>query len=622
MVKTKKHSKLQSEEQTTMALQKNNSTASRKKQNHQHLNKKKKNDGGAASSSSRNDNQDSIDDETNLSSRPDDKAPTPSTMLKPSPDKRKKKKKKSSSTSHHPNSKKARSVRDIEEEPQSNVHDDQKEVKSSKRKGTKGYNSVPSSPRVTSSSASKKGNKMTKKEKLELAEASPPPSPGKQRTKASESHLSSPSSKRKKKNHSSKEAREDTTHRLKRRYQQASYDIEEDHHTDDDEINLESMSPGAVAIPGRGLTNVNSLSHTIMTDTTHHQVAILEAELVACDDDDFTTARDHMQEEFQNQVRKQVNQVREEMLRDAVQAEVMIDPNTGLQHDKSEMMTRKKTERNYKRTMRFRIAIAVFTLVIGILAVTLGLTLSLGQDEGDDSNGDVVTSLLPQNNKTNSTETPTSTPNPAEKYTTGPTVRPTAPSLDGDFTSGPTTLYTQSPTVYRTYTPTQSPHVDQIRFAWFENYLGTDLYLEGFDYQYVLDPVTLLDTSSPQYKAVNWLSNIDQYLLDIPTTIPADLGNLPNQEILQRYILAVFYFTGYQLDEMSYTGDGTGGFIYPDTPVCQWYVVSCDGSNSVTDIDLGKNDYDDVFESFSEFDCVPPTDPLQCVSSCLFIERV
>ena len=119
----------------------------------------------------------------------------------------------------------------------------------------------------------------------------------------------------------------------------------------------------------------------------------------------------------------------------------------------------------------------------------------------------------------------------------------------------PAQATTESQTASPTMAPTQAP--TSTRFiqvaALVESLLGT----------------TLTETSSPQYKAAEWMANVDSAL---------DLSTVESDRFLQRYALVVLYFsTG---GEESWINQAL--FLTPDMHECGWFKTSREGAFSAS----------------------------------------
>lgn len=101
----------------------------------------------------------------------------------------------------------------------------------------------------------------------------------------------------------------------------------------------------------------------------------------------------------------------------------------------------------------------------------------------------------------------------------------------------------------------------------------------------VSDATEIASVGTPANRAFDWLENIDSYLEQDPL------------QILQRFILAVFYFSSNgpawnictsdsaQMDCL----DAAGERFLSATPVCDWFGVTCDANNQILTIVIFGN---------------------------------
>ena len=104
-------------------------------------------------------------------------------------------------------------------------------------------------------------------------------------------------------------------------------------------------------------------------------------------------------------------------------------------------------------------------------------------------------------------------------------------------------------------------------------------------YRVLLNPTdadNLLEPNTPQFAAIDWMANEDEYL--------ADRSNIVSgSEIAERYALAVLFYSTIGKDWLD-----DYGFLNSLSPgsVCDWgygQAITCDGSNSITQLILCKS---------------------------------
>jgi hypothetical protein len=126
---------------------------------------------------------------------------------------------------------------------------------------------------------------------------------------------------------------------------------------------------------------------------------------------------------------------------------------------------------------------------------------------------------------------------------------------------------------------------------------------------------SIFQPTSAQFKAFNWISNVDGMIL-----CPQDVGGgddsaspenvMSNTLLLQRYILALFYISlsgdSWTLCSASSSNDGgittSGNSDCPSSEArwlsesseCLWYGIQCDVNGLVTNLDLPRNGLDGV----------------------------
>jgi hypothetical protein len=143
-----------------------------------------------------------------------------------------------------------------------------------------------------------------------------------------------------------------------------------------------------------------------------------------------------------------------------------------------------------------------------------------------------------------------------------------------------------SPYIESAVTPTQSPAPTKAPTAAPTACTSLDCLAEILLQNEVADAEALQDDSSPQFQALRWLANNDTAVLDLDRTSPAIL--------VERYVLAVFYFTT--------SGEGWGdqhNFL-SGTSVCEWNTgskgVLCNRDEMVADLDLRKSKHGEVID--------------------------
>ena len=159
----------------------------------------------------------------------------------------------------------------------------------------------------------------------------------------------------------------------------------------------------------------------------------------------------------------------------------------------------------------------------------------------------------------NPTSSPTKSPTtrPTQKHTDNPTrlaTDPPSPRPNDPTTRSPTPAPVLPPTRTPTRTPVNPPTRTDI-WAWID----------------VLSAISsrsdLEDPSTPQYKAVDFLTYFDSENLDPNTTVLSDL--------LQRYVIVVLFFS------TAWQGQPGNGWSRTDSKVCEWDGVECDNNEVV-----------------------------------------
>jgi hypothetical protein len=107
----------------------------------------------------------------------------------------------------------------------------------------------------------------------------------------------------------------------------------------------------------------------------------------------------------------------------------------------------------------------------------------------------------------------------------------------------------------------------------------------------VLGAEALQDDSSPQFNALRWLANEDTAVLDLDST--------PTVILVERYVLAVFYYAtsgGGWRDQRNFLSASS---------LCEWNNeeggVDCDGDGLVVSLFLGKSKHEEIIVLISKF---------------------
>jgi hypothetical protein len=98
----------------------------------------------------------------------------------------------------------------------------------------------------------------------------------------------------------------------------------------------------------------------------------------------------------------------------------------------------------------------------------------------------------------------------------------------------------------------------------------------------VSDAEALQDESSPQFLALHWLANNDPAVLDLDT--------MPTVILVERYVLAVFYFA-----------TSAEGGLNVLKSVCEWKGILCNRDDLVVALLLGKSKHGEVIILISKF---------------------
>ena len=98
------------------------------------------------------------------------------------------------------------------------------------------------------------------------------------------------------------------------------------------------------------------------------------------------------------------------------------------------------------------------------------------------------------------------------------------------------------------------------------------------------DPDTLLDESSPQYQALDWLANVDTLYRDGDDTSVSMIQSVEKRFLEERYAMAVLYYS---------TSNGDGGWIddmkfLSNTTLCEWEGITCNRQNQTLTLEIGK----------------------------------
>jgi hypothetical protein len=174
------------------------------------------------------------------------------------------------------------------------------------------------------------------------------------------------------------------------------------------------------------------------------------------------------------------------------------------------------------------------------------------------------------------TVSPTATPRPTKSPSAGPTPSPSRTPSPTVPTSAPTA----SPTVRETLAPTPAPTTKAPTISPAPTPVPTELCFDETKEEYLLsilslitDEDTLLDKTTPQGMAFDYLLNDDIYLKN-PCGKPT---------IAQRYGLTTLYFA--TSGESWTASEGWLG----ENQECDWYGVKCDANLRATDLELGKS---------------------------------
>ena len=110
---------------------------------------------------------------------------------------------------------------------------------------------------------------------------------------------------------------------------------------------------------------------------------------------------------------------------------------------------------------------------------------------------------------------------------------------------------------------------------------------------------SLLSGRSPQFRAYNWINRLDERVL-CPENVENEQHNgVSYSALLQRYILAVFYFSMLGNDWSLCSADAMLNNCeteeqrwLSETSECNWYGITCNEQNRVTHLDLPNNGLD------------------------------
>jgi hypothetical protein len=140
-----------------------------------------------------------------------------------------------------------------------------------------------------------------------------------------------------------------------------------------------------------------------------------------------------------------------------------------------------------------------------------------------------------------------------------------SPSVDSAVTStqSPAPSQSSTPTKAATAAPTACTNLDCLAKILLQNE--------------VADAEALQDESSPQFLALRWLANND-----------LDLDSMPTVILVERYVLAVFFFAT--------SADGGLNVLnfLTVSSVCEWTGVFCNGDDLVVALLLGKSKHEEV----------------------------
>jgi hypothetical protein len=110
----------------------------------------------------------------------------------------------------------------------------------------------------------------------------------------------------------------------------------------------------------------------------------------------------------------------------------------------------------------------------------------------------------------------------------------------------------------------------------------------------VANAEALQDESSPQFLALRWLFNNDPAVLD--------LDIMPTGILVERYVLALFYFATTSEEEGALN---VLNFLAASS-VCEWKGVICDRDDFVVALNLGKSKHEEVIVLISKFRIASP----------------
>jgi hypothetical protein len=209
------------------------------------------------------------------------------------------------------------------------------------------------------------------------------------------------------------------------------------------------------------------------------------------------------------------------------------------------------------------VAVLLLIIVGVILGVAVPLTTNNNNNNNNKDSPSIDSTVTPTQSRS-PTQSPTQSPSQSQSPTKAPTATPTA-------------------------TPTQTPAPTACTSL--ECLAEILLQIE------VSDAEALQDDLSPQFLALRWLANDDTAVLDLDKT--------PSVILVERYVLAVFYFA------TSTEGELDGLNFLSASSVCEWNNrqiqgvflrgVYCNEDVMVIGLDLGKSKHEEVIVLISKF---------------------
>jgi hypothetical protein len=150
-----------------------------------------------------------------------------------------------------------------------------------------------------------------------------------------------------------------------------------------------------------------------------------------------------------------------------------------------------------------------------------------------------------------------------------------SPSVDSAVTStqSPAPSQSSTPTKAATAAPTACTNLDCLAKILLQNE--------------VADAEALQDESSPQFLALRWLVNNDTAVLDLDSTPPVIL--------VERYVMAVYYFASGAKGGLNMLNFLTA------SSVCEWKGVLCNGDDLVVALLLGESKHGEIIVLISKY---------------------